>query len=99
MTELTIFAKSGSPLTKRISLLPDGTLKSDGSACAMARGEARRVTIDSVADLGALIDRIPSNQALALRTLDSRLPDPVEATTMRKLNGPPKANAPTGEAL
>ncbi len=99
MTELTIFAKSGGPLTKRISLLPDGTLKSDGSACVMARGEARRVTIDSVADLGALIERIPSNEALALGPLDSRLPDPVEVTTKRKLNGAPNVIARTGEAL
>ncbi len=53
MTELTIFAKSGGPLTKRITLLPDGTLKSDGSACVMSFGQARRVAIESVADLGA----------------------------------------------
>jgi hypothetical protein len=99
MTELTIFAKSGGPLTKRITLLPDGTLKSDGSACVMSFGQARRVAIESVADLGALIERMPSNEALALGPLDSRLPDPVEVTTKRKLNGAPNVIARTGEAL
>jgi hypothetical protein len=41
MTEFTIFAKSGGPLTKRISLAPDGSVKSDGAACVMAHGAAR----------------------------------------------------------
>jgi hypothetical protein len=99
MTELTIFAKSGGPLTKRITLLPDGTVKSDGSACVMARGEARRVAIESVADLGALIERMPSNEALALGSLDSALPDPVEVVTKGKLNGAPNVIARTAEAL
>ena len=37
-SEFTVFAKSGGPLTKRISLVADGSLKSDGSACIMTRG-------------------------------------------------------------
>ena len=52
-----LFTKFGGPLTKRISLAPDGSLKSDGSACVMAHGRAQRVAIKSVADLGALIER------------------------------------------
>ena len=42
---ITLFAKSGGPLTKRISLNEDGSLVSDGSACVMAHGTARRVSI------------------------------------------------------
>ena len=41
--ELTKLTKVGGPLTKRISLAPDGTLKKDGSACVMAHGTAERV--------------------------------------------------------
>ena len=51
MIEITKFSKSGGPLTKRISLKPDGTLHSDGSACVMVAGTARRARFD---DLGAL---------------------------------------------
>jgi hypothetical protein len=35
--QITLFAKGGGPLTKRIYLAPDGSLKSDGSACVMSR--------------------------------------------------------------
>jgi hypothetical protein len=38
------FTKNSGVLSKRISLNPDGTVKSDGSACVMARGSGRRVT-------------------------------------------------------
>ena len=40
---LTVIAKSNGPLTKRISLNPDGTVKSDRSACFIA--DARRVDL------------------------------------------------------
>jgi hypothetical protein len=37
--EITVLAKTdGGALTKQISLAADGTVKSDGSACTMARG-------------------------------------------------------------
>lgn len=35
--EITVFTKSGGPLTKKIELRPDGTVKSDGSECRMAQ--------------------------------------------------------------
>ena len=38
--ELTVFSKSGGPLTKRITLTTDGKIASDGNACYMARGRA-----------------------------------------------------------
>jgi hypothetical protein len=43
--ELTVFSKTGGPLTKRIGLAPDGSVHSDGSACLMAQGYARRAGI------------------------------------------------------
>jgi hypothetical protein len=40
--EIVGLTKNGGPLTKRISLAPDGTLHSDGSACIMSEGAASR---------------------------------------------------------
>ena len=54
--ELTRLTKIGGPLTKRISLAPDGTLVKDGSACVMAHGTAERVKVAGVDALGALIE-------------------------------------------
>ena len=99
MTELTIFAKTGGPLTKRISLAPDGSLKSDGAACVMAHGAARRANIASVLDLGILIERLKPNEAIALGTLRAGLPDQVEVVTKRKLNGAANVIARTGADL
>ena len=41
--EIVCFTKAGGPLTKRISLNSDGSTKSDGSECRMARGAAARI--------------------------------------------------------
>jgi hypothetical protein len=79
-SEFTVFAKSGGPLTKRISLAADGSLKSDGSACVMAQGAARRVHITSVSDLARLIERLQPNEALALGALRAGLADPVQSS-------------------
>lgn len=40
--QITRITKVGGPLTKRIHLTADGSLKSDGSACLMGRGQACR---------------------------------------------------------
>jgi hypothetical protein len=85
--ELTRFAKSGGPLCKRISLGPDGQMISDGSACIMTRGRARRVTLNNLSDLAALIADLDTHEALGLGALNPSLPDVVEVTTKRKLNG------------
>jgi hypothetical protein len=87
MSEITIFVKSGGPLTKRISLAPDGALKSDGAACVMANGTARRASIASVIDLGNLIEGLKPNEAIALGSLRDGLADQVEVVPKRKLNG------------
>jgi hypothetical protein len=96
MREITVFIKSGGPLTKRISLAPDGALKSDGSACVMANGTARRASIASVIDLGSLIEGLKSNEAIALGSLRDGLADQVEVVPKRKLNGAANVIARTG---
>ena len=95
-SEIAIFAKSGGPLTKRISLAADGSLKSDGSACVMARGTARRVRIIGAGDFGALIEQLQVNEAITLGALRVGLADPVQVVTKQKLNGAPNVIARTG---
>jgi hypothetical protein len=54
MLEITAFSKEDGPLTKRITIAPDGTLRSDGSACVMSSGTAWRATFDSLTAFAAL---------------------------------------------
>jgi hypothetical protein len=88
---LTQFTKTGGgPLTKVIRLLPDGTLKSDGSACLMSTGCARRVRLDGLGQVGALIQSLNRNEAIALGTIRAGLPDNVKVVTqghLAQLNG------------
>ena len=97
--ELTSFTKANGPLTKRISLAPDGVVKSDGSACIMARGSAHRLQVGDVGDLAGLIEHVQSNQALALGMLRPGLPDRVTIVTKRKLASVPDAIARTGNEI
>ena len=97
--ELTVFSKAGGPLTKRISLAPDGTVRSDGSACLMAQGHACRAGIANMAELGILIEMLKPYQAIALGQLRPDLPDRVEVTTKAKLNGGAGIIARTGQDL
>jgi Family of unknown function (DUF5906) len=83
--EITRLTKIGGPLTKRISLSPDGTLVSDGSACLMARGNAQRVRLDNLSQFGELIWGMESNQAIALGRMRSDLPDQVRVITKDRL--------------
>ena len=70
--EITIFEKSSGILSKKIALAADGSLVSDGSACRMSSGVATRVELaDGANGLAALIERMPSNQALSLGRLVS----------------------------
>jgi hypothetical protein len=85
--ELTVFTKAGGPLTKRISLAANGSIVSDGSACTMMKGEARRVKIAGIDDLATLIERLRFDQAIALGTLRPDLPDEVTIVTKDKING------------
>src|SRR5262249_14126250 len=83
--ELTRLTKDGGPLTKQISLSPDGTLVKDSSACVMTHGTAERVKVIGVDALGALIEDLSPSQAIALGTLRPDLPDRVEVTTKKRL--------------
>jgi hypothetical protein len=83
--ELIKLTKHGGPLTKRISLSPDGTLVKDGSACVMWQGAAERIRLNGVDALAALIESLTPSQALALGAMRPDLPDKVEITTKKKL--------------
>ncbi len=96
---LTVFDKSGGPLTKQISLAKEGTVISDGSACMMPRGEARRVVVSDVEDFAGLIGGLHSYQAIALGTLRAGLPDQVKIVSKAKLNGAAGVIARTNENI
>jgi hypothetical protein len=85
--EIVSFSNANGPLTKRILLDEAGILRSDGSACRMARGVAQRTPITCIGDLAAVIGGMQSDQAIALGSLWAGLPGTVEITTKRKLNG------------
>ncbi len=72
-------------LTKRISLGEDGSLVSDGSACVMAQGAAKRVRLPGMTAFADLIGGLKSSEAIALGSLRHDLPDEVQVTTARKL--------------
>jgi hypothetical protein len=93
--ELTGFTKANGPLTKRISLAPDGTMNSDGSACVMGRGIAQRLHIADVGELATVIDHVRPDQAIALGALRTGLPEKVHVVTKQKLNGQPDVIART----
>jgi hypothetical protein len=100
--EITVFVKSGGPLTKRISLSADGAIKSDGSACLMSTGAARRVEVADIQQFAAFIGELPPNEALALGALRAGLPDQVKVVTKAKLlNGiaQPDIIARTGDDI
>jgi hypothetical protein len=85
--EITVFTKSGGPLTKRIWLLADGSVKSDGSACVMSEGVAERAQIVNVEQLATLIKQLAPNQAIALGALRTGLPQRVQVITKARLKG------------
>jgi hypothetical protein len=88
-TEITLLTKSGGPLTKSISLTADGSVHSDGSACVMSRGTAKRVKLADLSQLAELIDGMTANEAIALGTLRTDLPDEVRIVTKANINGAP----------
>ena len=87
--ELVVFSKKGGPLTKRITLTADGKIASDGSACTMARGRAKRERIGCVGELAALIEDLTSEQAIALGALRDDLPDEISIVTKAALASGP----------
>jgi hypothetical protein len=83
--EITLLAKAEGLLTKRISLAADGSLKSDGSACLMGRGDARRVRFSDLHAFADCIGNLAQHQAIALGSLRLDLPGKVEIITKQKL--------------
>jgi hypothetical protein len=100
LPELIVFTKQGGPLTKRISL-NENTIRSDGSACVMARGEARRLNVADVRQLATSIENLDANQAIGLGQLRAGLPNEVKIVTKDKLNGEalPNVIARTGDDI
>src|SRR5690348_1985185 len=84
--EFTVFRKSNGSLSKRIFLDQNGTAVSDGSACSMACGQANREVIqattatETIEQLAKCINRMSSEDALALGVLKDDLPNAVEIT-------------------
>ena len=99
MIELVVFTKSGGPLTKHIKLGSNGSIVSDGSACTMPRGKARRARITGVAELATTIAQLNSSQAIALGALRADLADEVVVVTKDKLNGAANVIARTNDAI
>jgi hypothetical protein len=85
--ELSRIAKEGGPLTKTIALGGDGVPVSDGSACIMSRGRARRFRFGVARQLADLIDGLTSGEAITLGALRRDLPDEVAIIAKDKLNG------------
>ncbi len=98
--EVTALAKAGGPLTKRISLNEADGLVSDGSACVMSSGMARRVLLGGLADFATFITDLGACDAVALGALRADLPDRVDITTKRRLDqGAAGAIARTAEFI
>ena len=95
---VTVFRKSGGPLTKRISLV-DGAVRADGSACVMVEGDAEVVAAPSAIALAHVIGSLDSAQALAIGTL--RDGNSARVVTRRAINGHamPGVIARTAEAI
>lgn len=85
--EITVFDKAGGPLTKVISLNAEGKVDSDGSACVMTKGSARRVVIADVGGFAELIGGLRPYQGIALGAMRKDLPDEVDIVIKAKLNG------------
>jgi predicted P-loop ATPase len=90
--ELTVFTKANGILSKRISLV-EGKVNSDGSACGMGHGRARRILLNGVAQLGPLIEKLESNQAIVLGTMRSDVGDEVAIAAKDELVANPRDGA------
>jgi hypothetical protein len=85
--ELTVFRTSGRILSKRLTLTKAGKVRADASQCGMSRGTARRVKLNTLAELAELIETMPVNEALTLGRLGADLPDQVSVVTKDNLGG------------
>ena len=102
--EITKISKTGGPLTKRITLGPNGSLNSDGSACIMSEGQACRFRFGDLVTFSKFIDGLASCEAIALGALRADLQDLVRITTkdrLKDLQGsvPPDLIVRTGDHI
>jgi hypothetical protein len=84
--EITVFQKHGGILSKRI-WLDGGKVVSDGSACLMSSGRARRAPITGIHAYADLVNSCAGNEAFALGRLIDNLPNDVRVVTAEELNG------------
>jgi len=90
--EFTGLASSVGPLTKRISLGPNGDLIIDGSACNMWQGTAARVLVGTMKEVADYIGSCTHNQAIAVGALDQDRPAQVNIVTAKNLAKGPAGN-------
>ena len=89
--EITMFKKSAGVLSKTIAAAVDGSPVSDGSACRMSSGEAKRMPLpDGAQALADLIDNMAPNEALSLGRLVSGVAESAPVTTVSRLRSAPE---------
>ena len=89
--EITLFKKSAGVLSKTIAAAADGSPVSDGSACRMSSGEAKRMPLpDGAQALADLIDNMAPNEALSLGRLAPGVGESAPVTTVSRLRSGPE---------
>src|SRR4051812_44439424 len=99
LTTISLFTKTGGPLTKTIALDDGGRIVSDGRSCVMSAGTARRVQLADIGDLAAQISACQSCNAVSLGALRPPLPDEVRIVAKGRLKGDAGVVARTAENL
>jgi hypothetical protein len=79
---VVVFRKGSGILCKKISLNPDNTVKSDGSACSMSVGTAELQTHNQQT-FADLIGNLDYHEAIALGAFREGIPDQVKVETKR----------------
>ena len=99
--EITVFKKSSGILSKTIAAAVDGSPVSDGSACRMSSGQAKRTPLPEGAQaLADLIDNMAPNEALSLGRLISGIGESALVTTVGRLSSAPEGKiARSGDFL
>ena len=80
---LTRIEKDKGPVTKRLTLTPDGKIESDGSQCWIAAGKMERLELDDWRDFATHIEATPRNVAFALGDLRPGLSSPVSLVSCK----------------
>ena len=88
--EITLLKKSDGILSKVITAAVDGSPVSDGSACRMSSGMAKRMSLpDGAQTLADLIEKMAPNEALSLGRLVSSVGKSAPVTTVSRLKSAP----------